>query len=52
MDVYILLGVGVATLCVGLAGLIYTKLLKKRMKRFVFRYQKIEKHFDREKGSE
>jgi len=38
-----------AASAIGIAIITYVKLLKKRMKRFVLRYEKIEKYFKEER---
>jgi hypothetical protein len=41
-------GVAVATSIIALGILVYIKLLKKKMKKFILRSEKIEKYFERD----
>ena len=50
MDSYIILGVGAILAVFGGGVIAYLKLLKKRLRRYVLRYEKIEKYFEEEKG--
>ncbi|GEM_PF-5223965 len=49
MDGYVLLGVGVILAAIGGSTVAYLKLLKKRVRKYVLRYERIEKYYKKEK---
>ena len=49
MDIWTILSVSLATIAVGSGVFVYTKLLKKRLRRYVLRYHKIKHYFEEER---
>lgn len=48
MDEYVLLGIAVGSIAVSTALIIYIRMLKKRLRRHVLRYDQIKKYFEGE----